>query len=129
MERLGDPREVALQASDRQPGRRYHEVDPHEEPALVRVAVLLAVDDVRRVLHQEAGDRVHDAGLVRAGQGEDVFQARLTHGLSVVPSRLARYVSKHKIYVRYGHEQAISRTKWTSRPARGDVASRSHQAR
>src|SRR5438445_12741468 len=37
--------------------------------------VLLAGQDVRRMLDEEAGHRVHDPRLVRAGQRENVFPA------------------------------------------------------
>ena len=55
---------------------REHERDPHEEPALELVAELLALHDVAAVADEEAGDRVHDAGPVRAGQREDVVAGR-----------------------------------------------------
>ena len=50
-----------------------HQVDPHEVAAGLRVAVLLAVEDVARALGEEAGHRVHDAWPVRAVQREEVL--------------------------------------------------------
>ncbi len=50
-------------------GRR--EVDPHEEPTRVGVAVLLALQDVAAVLHQETRDRVHDPRPVGAREHQD----------------------------------------------------------
>ncbi len=50
--------------------RRQLEAHPHEELAGLRVAVLLALDDVAGLFHQESGDGVHDAGAVGAAESE-----------------------------------------------------------
>ena len=95
VERLGHPGEVALEVGDLAPRLRHREVHPHEEQAVVGLAVLLAGDDVGRVLHQEAGHRVDDAGLVRAGKGQDelppaaILRAHIHHH-SGRPSRASR---------------------------------------
>jgi hypothetical protein len=56
--------------------RRGGEVHPHEEQPrgvlALHVAELLRIDDVAAGLEQQARDGVDDAGLVAAGQGEDV---------------------------------------------------------
>jgi serine/threonine-protein kinase RsbW len=46
------------------------ELDPHEEPAGVLVAELLALDDVAAAVGEQPGDGGHDPRPVRAGQGE-----------------------------------------------------------
>jgi hypothetical protein len=56
------------------------EVDSHEEALGDRVRELLQVEDVEVLLGQESGDIVHDAGLVRAGQREDVVVDHLLLG-------------------------------------------------
>lgn len=48
------------------------EVHSHEEALRDGVGELLQVEDVEVLLGQESGDIVHNARLVRAGQGEDV---------------------------------------------------------
>jgi hypothetical protein len=75
---LGDPGEAALQLGQRPAGRRQAEVHPHEEPAVRALPVLLAGQDVRRLLDQEAGHRVHDPRLVRAGQREHILPPPLS---------------------------------------------------
>jgi hypothetical protein len=47
-------------------------VHSHEEALRDGVGELLQIQDVEVLLGQESGDIVHDARLVRAGQGEDV---------------------------------------------------------
>ncbi len=46
-------------------------MDPHDKAAGVRVAPLLAVDDVGLLRDEDAGDGVHDPDAVGAGQGQD----------------------------------------------------------
>jgi hypothetical protein len=87
VERLRYPGEVTLQLLDFEARRRHGELHPHEEPSVgPRVgrllAVLLAGHDVGRMLDQEAGHRVHDARLIRAGQRQYV-----RHGHASPPAR------------------------------------------
>jgi hypothetical protein len=49
----------------------------HEEQLGLRIAKLRRVDDVAAVIGQEARDAMHDAALVQAGQGKNVF--RVSH--------------------------------------------------
>lgn len=49
------------------------EVHAHEERAGHCIAILLRVHNVKVVLCEEAGDGVHDAGAVRAGERQSVF--------------------------------------------------------
>mmetsp|Transcript_25040 Transcript_25040/g.61562 ORF Transcript_25040/g.61562 Transcript_25040/m.61562 type:complete len:220 (+) Transcript_25040:3-662(+) len=51
-------------------GRRL-ELDAHEEARMVRVTVLVGREDVAALLQQHAGDGMHDAGTVGAGELQD----------------------------------------------------------
>ena len=77
VERLGHPGKAALEVGQRPARRRQAEVHPHEEPAVRALPVLLAGQDVRRMLDEEAGHRVHDPGLVRARQREHILPTRI----------------------------------------------------
>lgn len=54
-------------------GRGRTKVHPHEEFFACWVGELLQVQNVVPLASKYAGHGVHDARLVRAGQGEDVF--------------------------------------------------------
>jgi len=58
--------------------QRAGELHPHEEQAGVVVVVLGRLFDVAAALEQKAGDGVHDAGAVGAGEGQDIGRA---HGV------------------------------------------------
>jgi hypothetical protein len=74
-EAFGDGGEVGAQRGGL--GRPVHgEVDPHEEAPRGCVTELLALHDVAAVLAEPAGDRVHDAGPVRAHQQQDEVAPR-----------------------------------------------------
>ncbi|MNF11805.1 hypothetical protein D3C80_2131100 [compost metagenome] len=53
----------------------------HEEQLGFLVAELGGIEDVAAVFGQEAGDAVHNAALVQAGQGQDVFGMRHGRGI------------------------------------------------
>ena len=52
------------------------EVHAHEEQLRFGVAELVGIDDVTAVFGQKALDPQHDAALVEAGQGQDIFRSR-----------------------------------------------------
>ena len=72
-------------------GRRP-ELDPHEEHSGLSVAELLALGHVGVVIDEEAGDSVHEAGPVGAGDGEHVFgpgaRVAATKGMLLPEGRL-----------------------------------------
>jgi len=49
------------------------EVDAHEEQLRFRIAELGRVDDVAAMFGQKTRDAQHDAAVVQAGQGQDIF--------------------------------------------------------
>jgi hypothetical protein len=77
--RLRDPGEVLPQRLQRDPGPVGLEVHPHEEPDVLAVVELLALQDVARLLHQEAGDGVDDAGTVGAVDRQHELRVLLRH--------------------------------------------------
>src|SRR5690606_41003786 len=64
----GQPPQARLDVGRVGPG---FDLDPHEEQAGAGVAELLRLGDVAAVVRQQAGDGVHDAGLVGAGERQD----------------------------------------------------------
>ena len=70
-ELLGDGREPALDAGG---GRRGLETpEHHADEEAVLIVELVRVADVAGMVGEELRDRGHDAGAVRADEGDDVF--------------------------------------------------------
>ena len=63
------------------PLSRIGEMNAHEKDRCIRVAKLLAVEDVAAAFGDGPRDRVDTPSLVRAGQGED--ELSLAHGSAV----------------------------------------------
>src|SRR5438445_6511692 len=64
--------------------------------------VLLAGQDVRRMLDEEAGHRVHDPRLVRAGQREHVLLTRIRAHAATSMLLITQLTSLYATIVRHG---------------------------
>jgi hypothetical protein len=67
-------RQALAQGAVRHARLLHHEMHAHEEQPGFGVAELGRVDDIAAVLGQETRHAVHDAALVEAGNGQDVFK-------------------------------------------------------
>jgi len=76
-EPVGQGCETLTHLGDRASGVGPVEHQPHEEPVGLGIVELLRLENIAAVLEQMGGDRGHDAGTVRAGQGQNV--ARTGH--------------------------------------------------